>query len=118
MRVEQEYLRTKAARLEHLEKGKEIELWLGFRSLPQRLKDQFRQHQKHNWQENKGIDVDKYLNKLPRDLARAIRKHHFSLNKVSTYVLPSSSHAIILANMIDENYFIKNLRYMNGTLYI
>ncbi|KAK9933184.1 hypothetical protein M0R45_020388 [Rubus argutus] len=79
----QAYLQNKAARLENLEKGQEMELWLGFRSLPPSLKDRFRQHQKYNWQESKGIDVDKYLNKLPRDLARAIRKHHcFSLYKL------------------------------------
>lgn len=86
--VEQAYLQTRAARLEHLEKGQEIELWLGFRSLPQSLKDRFRQHQKYNWEENKAIDADKHLNKLPRDLARAIRKHHcVSLYKVSTFFL-------------------------------
>lgn len=97
MYVEQAYLQTKAARVEHLEKGQELELWLGFRSLPQRLKERFRQHQKYNSQESKGIDVDKYLNKLPRDLARAIRKHHFSLNEVSTFfpIVPMQLFSLI-----------------------
>ncbi|KAM5568116.1 hypothetical protein ABKV19_015932 [Rosa sericea] len=67
----QTYLNSKAERVKEMKSnGQEIELWMDFHSLPKCLKTRFRRYQKYRWQETRGVDVGKFLQKLPRDLGR------------------------------------------------
>ncbi|XP_020414191.1 cyclic nucleotide-gated ion channel 1 isoform X2 [Prunus persica] len=72
----QTYLQSKTARLEEMRlQGQDIELWMAFHSLPRKLKKRIRQYEKYKWQETRGVDVENFLNNLPRDLRRDTKLH-------------------------------------------
>ncbi|VVA11264.1 PREDICTED: cyclic [Prunus dulcis] len=72
----QTYLQSKTARLEEMRlQGQDIELWMAFHSLPRKLKKRIRKYEKYKWQETRGVDVENFLNNLPRDLRRDTKRH-------------------------------------------
>ena len=101
--MQQSYLLSKVAKSEKLrfdERLKEEEiakmaelrvklqetgLWMSSHSFPRELKKRIWQYQKYKGRETKGIDVEDFLQNLPRDLKRDTKRHLCSgpLSKVS-----------------------------------
>ncbi|KAK3217960.1 hypothetical protein Dsin_011930 [Dipteronia sinensis] len=76
------YLQIRTVISEELKlRVREIEVWPSFKNLPVDLRKRVLDYQRHVWQETRGVDADKCLNKLPNDLRREI-KHAFCLKEI------------------------------------
>lgn len=65
----------------------DVEQWMSNRMLPDSLRLQIRRHEEYKWQQTKGIEEDSFIQNLPRDLRRNLKRHlcWSLLYRVSTY---------------------------------
>ncbi|KAJ0092753.1 hypothetical protein Patl1_25787 [Pistacia atlantica] len=54
-------------------KGQEIEQWMGFRKLSNNLQQKVRKYRQYVWRETKGVDVEKLVKNLPKDLRNRVK---------------------------------------------
>ncbi|KAL3337749.1 hypothetical protein AABB24_030068 [Solanum stoloniferum] len=53
----------------------DVEQWMSNRVLPDDLREQIRRHEKYKWQQTKGVEEDSFIQNLPRDLRRNLKRH-------------------------------------------
>ncbi|TMW85440.1 hypothetical protein EJD97_023156 [Solanum chilense] len=53
----------------------DVEQWMSNRMLPDALRLQIRRHEEYKWQQTKGIEEDSFIQNLPRDLRRNLKRH-------------------------------------------
>lgn len=58
-------------------KLREIEQWMPYQKLSKDLQQEVRKHQQYIWRETKGVDVENFLNNLPKNLKRSINRELF-----------------------------------------
>lgn len=88
--MRQIYLQSKTMRSEEMRlKLREIEQWMPYQKLSKDLQQQVKKHQGYVWRETRGVDVENFLNTLPKNLKRNINRELFShvLLKVSSFYL-------------------------------
>ncbi|KAL2336173.1 hypothetical protein Fmac_010619 [Flemingia macrophylla] len=56
-------------------KRRDAELWMSHRMLPEFLKQRIRRYEQYKWQENRGVEEEKLIGNLPKDLRRDIKRH-------------------------------------------
>ena len=67
----------------------DAEQWMSHRMLPEKLRERIRRYEQYKWQETRGVEEEKLVHNLPKDLRRDI-KHHLCLDllkRVSTFPL-------------------------------
>lgn len=96
------YLQSKTMRSEEMRlKLREIEQWMPYQKLSKDLQQQVKKHQGYVWRETRGVDVENFLNTLPKNLKRNINRELFShvLLKVPMF---SNWNEQILSEMCDR----------------
>ncbi|KAH0676361.1 hypothetical protein KY285_024162 [Solanum tuberosum] len=53
----------------------DVEQWMSNRMLPLNLREQIRRHEQYKWQQTKGVEEDSFIQNLPRDLRRNLKRH-------------------------------------------
>ncbi|KAL2336170.1 hypothetical protein Fmac_010616 [Flemingia macrophylla] len=72
----QKYLQSTTVRVEEMRiKRRDAELWMSHRMLPEFLKQRIRRYEQYKWQENRGVEEEKLIGNLPKDLRRDIKRH-------------------------------------------
>ncbi|XP_021729055.1 cyclic nucleotide-gated ion channel 1-like [Chenopodium quinoa] len=72
----QTYLQSITTRLEEMRvKKRDAEQWMSHRLLPQDLRDRIRRYEQYKWQETRGVDEERLIQNLPKDLRRDIKRH-------------------------------------------
>ncbi|CAN0901847.1 Cyclic nucleotide-gated ion channel 1 [Linum grandiflorum] len=72
----QTYLQSTTTRLEEMRvKRRDAEQWMSHRMLPDNLKERIRRHEQYKWQETRGVDEEKLVHNLPKDIRRDIKRH-------------------------------------------
>ncbi|KAH9792761.1 cyclic nucleotide-gated ion channel 1 [Citrus sinensis] len=72
-------IQSKTMRSEEMRlKLREIEQWMPYQKLSKDLQQQVKKHQGHVWRETRGVDVENFLNTLPKNLKRNINRELFS----------------------------------------
>jgi len=56
-------------------KRRDAEQWMCHRMLPDHLKQRIRRYEQYKWQENRGVEEEKLICNLPKDLRRDIKRH-------------------------------------------
>ncbi|XP_027337369.1 cyclic nucleotide-gated ion channel 1-like [Abrus precatorius] len=75
----QKYLQSTTVRVEEMRlKRRDAEQWMSHRMLPDLLKERIRRYEQYKWQVNRGVEEEKLIHNLPKDLRRDI-KHHLCL---------------------------------------
>ncbi|OMO99630.1 hypothetical protein CCACVL1_03699 [Corchorus capsularis] len=101
--VEQIYLQLKTMKSEELRlKTQEIEQWKLFKQLPDVLQNKIKKYQKYKWQESRGVDVEKLLYNLPKDLRIEIKRHLFFDLVRRVPLFYEMDHAGLLESMCDR----------------
>ncbi|GAY69121.1 hypothetical protein CUMW_269560 [Citrus unshiu] len=96
------YLQSKTMRSEEMRlKLREIEQWMPYQKLSKDLQQQVKKHQGYVWRETRGVDVENFLNTLPKNLKRNINRELFShvLQRVPMF---SDWNEQILSEMCDS----------------
>ncbi|XP_065868302.1 cyclic nucleotide-gated ion channel 1 [Euphorbia lathyris] len=72
----QTYLQSTTTRLEEMRvKRRDAEQWMSHRLLPENLRERIRRYEQYKWQETRGVDEEKLVHNLPRDIRRDIKRH-------------------------------------------
>ncbi|KAE9616040.1 hypothetical protein Lal_00017458 [Lupinus albus] len=72
----QKYLQSTTVRVEEMRvKRRDTERWMSHRMLPAKLKERVRRYEQYKWQENRGVEEEKLICNLPKDLRRDIKRH-------------------------------------------
>ncbi|KAK7258512.1 hypothetical protein RIF29_24091 [Crotalaria pallida] len=72
----QKYLQSTTVRVEEMRvKRRDAERWMSHRMLPENLKERVRRYEQYKWQENRGVEEEKLICNLPKDLRRDIKRH-------------------------------------------
>ncbi|XP_050893229.1 cyclic nucleotide-gated ion channel 1 isoform X2 [Lathyrus oleraceus] len=72
----QTYLQSTTTRLEEMRvKRRDAEQWMSHRLLPDSLRERIRRYDQYKWQETRGVDEDRLIHDLPKDLRRDIKRH-------------------------------------------
>ncbi|CAJ1961282.1 unnamed protein product [Sphenostylis stenocarpa] len=72
----QKYLQSTTVRVEEMRvKRQDAEQWMSHRMLPENLKERIRRYEQYQWQENRGVEEEALIGKLPKDLRRDIKRH-------------------------------------------
>ncbi|CAN1158393.1 Cyclic nucleotide-gated ion channel 1 [Linum perenne] len=72
----QTYLQSTTTRLEEMRvKRRDAEQWMSHRMLPDNLRERIRRHEQYKWQETRGVDEEKLVHNLPKDIRRDIKRH-------------------------------------------
>ncbi|KAF6173022.1 hypothetical protein GIB67_006398 [Kingdonia uniflora] len=72
----QTYLQSNTVRLEEMRvKRRDAEQWMSHRLLPENLRERIRRYEQYKWQETRGVEEEKLLCNLPKDLRRDIKRH-------------------------------------------
>lgn len=72
----QKYLQSTTVRVEEMRiKRRDAEQWMCHRMLPDHMKQRIRRYEQYKWQENRGVEEEKLICNLPKDLRRDIRRH-------------------------------------------
>ncbi|GMN42929.1 hypothetical protein TIFTF001_012139 [Ficus carica] len=72
----QKYLQSTTVRVEEMRvKRRDAEQWMSHRMLPDNLKERIRRYEQYKWQETRGVEEDKLVKNLPKDLRRDIKRH-------------------------------------------
>lgn len=56
-------------------KRRDAEQWMSHRLLPDSLRERIRRYDQYKWQETRGVDEDRLIHDLPKDLRRDIKRH-------------------------------------------
>ncbi|KAK9225811.1 hypothetical protein WN943_010856 [Citrus x changshan-huyou] len=95
-------IQSKTMRSEEMRlKLREIEQWMPYQKLSKDLQQQVKKHQGYVWRETRGVDVENFLNTLPKNLKRNINRELFShvLQRVPMF---SDWNEQILSEMCDR----------------
>lgn len=72
----QTYLQSLTIRLEEMRvKRRDSEQWMHHRLLPPHLRERVRRYDQYKWLATRGVDEDKLVQSLPKDLRRDIKRH-------------------------------------------
>ncbi|KAK3130534.1 hypothetical protein QOZ80_6BG0494760 [Eleusine coracana subsp. coracana] len=70
------YLQSADLRIEEMRvKRRDMDQWMSYRLLPENLKERIRRYEQYKWQETRGVDEERLLINLPKDLRRDIKRH-------------------------------------------
>ncbi|XP_058743880.1 cyclic nucleotide-gated ion channel 1-like [Vicia villosa] len=72
----QKYLQSTTVRVEEMRvKRRDAEHWMRHRKLPEHMKRRIRRYEQYKWQENRGVEEERLIRNLPKDLRRDIKRH-------------------------------------------
>ncbi|XP_022757541.1 putative cyclic nucleotide-gated ion channel 13 [Durio zibethinus] len=72
----QKYLQSTGVRIEEMRvKRQDAEQWMSHRMLPENLRERIRKYEQYKWQETRGVEEEKLISNLPKDLRRDIKRH-------------------------------------------
>ncbi|KAJ4705869.1 Cyclic nucleotide-gated ion channel 1 [Melia azedarach] len=97
------YLQSKTIRSEEMRlKLREIEQWMPYQKLSKDLQQEVRKHQQYIWRETKGVDVENFLNNLPKNLKRSINRELFLRFLLRVPIFDSMKNEQVLSAMCDR----------------
>lgn len=53
----------------------DAEQWMSHRMLPETLRERVRRYEQYKWLETRGVEEEKLIRDLPKDLRRDIKRH-------------------------------------------
>ncbi|GKV31311.1 hypothetical protein SLEP1_g40012 [Rubroshorea leprosula] len=69
------YLQSKTMKLEEMRLAtREIKQWKPFKKLPRKLRRKVNEHQQYTWHHTRGVNVEKQLQNLPKELTKDIKR--------------------------------------------
>lgn len=72
----QKYLQSTTVRVEEMRvRRQDAEQWMSHRMLPEKLRKRIRRYEQYKWQETRGVDEERVIHNLPKDVRRDIKRH-------------------------------------------
>ncbi|KAB1219609.1 Cyclic nucleotide-gated ion channel 1 [Morella rubra] len=72
----QKYLQSTTVRVEEMRvRRTDAEQWMSHRMLPETLRERVRRYEQYKWLETRGVEEEKLIRDLPKDLRRDIKRH-------------------------------------------
>ncbi|GLU24390.1 hypothetical protein SLE2022_403300 [Rubroshorea leprosula] len=121
------YLQTKTMKLEEMRLAtREIKEWKPFKKLSNALQGEVNEYQRYIWQQTKGVDVEKLLQNLPKELTTKIKRElcFDMLNNVEPFRskgekwLDSLCYCVKPVLFIERNHLIKEGDIINEMVFI
>ncbi|KAF9624711.1 hypothetical protein IFM89_013249 [Coptis chinensis] len=100
-------------RLEMQLRHRDVEQWMSYRRLPEKLRRQVRQSERFHWAATRGVNEEVLLENFPEDLQREIRRHLFNfIKKIRILALMDEPILDAICERLRQKLYIKESKIL------